>query len=353
MQEQGPASKLRPLPADLQPEVRDLAIFLRARYDEFGLGVRALGRLYPWDASEISRYLHGRRIPDPDFIRRLAADSANAPVAEQQQSRKPVAELEAQGLELRFKALQVRNKRQAEVEGLRQELADTEHEMHLADVRERALTEQLSAREAEAETLLERVHALENEQKMLRPGPRAIEQSRERKELDLRRSSVEVELTDLRHELEIERGKRTDAEQRRDELQEKLDEANQQLAAAGGPAGDLSLKSDKSGEVGNLNDKAVRWGGVSGLIAVPSITYAGPTYFGIIYGLLPAGAVFLRSITLVGPIISACFVYRERKDDYAYGSTSAPQLLGLVITAIALFTAGFLIGHFGRFIQSF
>jgi hypothetical protein len=50
VQQSGPGSRLRPLPADLPPEVHDLAIFLRERFSELGIGVRALARLYQWDA---------------------------------------------------------------------------------------------------------------------------------------------------------------------------------------------------------------------------------------------------------------------------------------------------------------
>lgn len=347
MHQQTPGSRLRPLPADLAPEARDLAVFLRERFSEVGMGVRAYARLHYLSASEVSRFLQGSRIPDGDFVRDLVEASAGPGVASPQRSPMSLAELQTEGLELRMKALRLRNKRQAEVEALRQELRVAENEVHLAAVRERALTEQLSREEAESRHLIEQVHLLEIEQGRLASGALSIEQSEERRELSLLRSSVEVEVIDLRAKLTAEKAVRIAAEQRCGELKEQLDEANLLLAMTGGPVIDASIETSVDKSTSYLSIKRAEWGGASGLVVVPSVTYIGPVYFGIIYGLLPATAVFLRSLTLCGPLISAFFIYRERREG------RPGWLMRLIVLIIVLFFIGFLLGHFGGFIRSF
>jgi PAS domain S-box-containing protein len=59
---------LSPLPADLPPEIRDLAETLRVLFGSLNMSLNRLAALLHSDAGTISRYLSGRRMPPPGFI---------------------------------------------------------------------------------------------------------------------------------------------------------------------------------------------------------------------------------------------------------------------------------------------
>ena len=222
---------LGPLQADLQPEVHDLAVFLREQFSMLGTTVRAYAKQHHWDPGTVSRSLSGSRIPTPEFVEALVADVIESTDAGTQQSRD---DLWGRARDLRLKALQQRNARAAEVERLRQELSEAEYESRRSERRERLLTQNLMDKETEYDSLMEKYRQLEEERQRLDYGAQAIEQGRQKKsKLDLRRDEVSKDLVRLKQELVDERRIRIAAERRRDQLQEALNEANLRLIRSG------------------------------------------------------------------------------------------------------------------------
>ena len=102
------ASNLSPLPDDLSPELRKLAEFLRGHFYMIGTSVRAYALRNNWDPGAVSRFLKGERIPPQSFVDTLLADAGP------QRSPDEVEQEHKEGLDLRLKALRVRNARAAE-----------------------------------------------------------------------------------------------------------------------------------------------------------------------------------------------------------------------------------------------
>src|SRR5215472_1011172 len=139
---------LRPLPHDLAPELRDLALFLRVNFAKLGVSVRGYAQQHNWDPSVVSRFLKGERIPDQTFVDALLADAGP------QRSREEVEEQRSRALDLRLKALRVRNTRAAKAEELAQELIAAEEELNLLKNKERALARALRKAEEDHSLLL-------------------------------------------------------------------------------------------------------------------------------------------------------------------------------------------------------
>jgi len=322
------ARGLGPLKEDLAPEVRDLTVFLRSQFMRLGMHLRAYAKAVDRNSGDISRYLQGLEIPGPDFVERLVSD-ANAviPVG----ARKPESDHYEQGQELLKKAIRQRDARRTEVETLRQQLSEAEHRLNTATRREQDLQQRLSNAEAESKELMERLRLFE-QQREWRSGPLAIEQGHEKKELDRRRSAVAAEVATLQEELARERGARQMAEARRDELQKRLDDAYLELENAG---------------VFMARSRVRRGSGPADLISNLSVVYAGPAYFGIVFGLFSYGWGPARWLTLSGLMVSICYAYREQRDDPNYPAFILAPFAWTIVKILALFLAGFLLGHFG------
>ncbi|GAA2513691.1 helix-turn-helix domain-containing protein [Streptomyces longisporus] len=71
--QQAGVGALKPLAPDLPPAKRELAKALRALYRSTGLTVRQCARQCHLDASVVSRYLSGARIPPWEFVTALAS----------------------------------------------------------------------------------------------------------------------------------------------------------------------------------------------------------------------------------------------------------------------------------------
>jgi hypothetical protein len=305
--------RLKQLQASLEPEVYDLAMFLCERFDELGMSVRAFAETRNRDPGTVSRFLKGVRIPPPDFVEALVANADSDAVAGTQRSLKLRDDQLRRGRDLRMRALQKRNARAAEVEDLRQKLVDIEREKLLVEERERVLSEGLLAKRAEYEDLMQRYRDLESERGRLEHGAFAIEQRKDKeRELDQSRTKVETELDELRADLAKEKASRAVVERRRDELRAALEEANLRLARTGGDVVEVDLDDRRQRLLAYLSDRRARWSGLIGLVAVPSVIYAGPLYFGMIYGFLPGAQIVLRLATICGLAIAVWFAYGVR-----------------------------------------
>src|ERR1022692_976774 len=104
MPQRTPVSKLGPLQPGLEPEVRDLAIFLREQFDLLGMSVRAYAKQHKWEPGTVSRFLNGARIPTPYFVDDLVADAGTAADAGTQRLRGPGEDQWNRGRDLRTKA---------------------------------------------------------------------------------------------------------------------------------------------------------------------------------------------------------------------------------------------------------
>lgn len=321
---------LRPLKEDLAPEVRDLAVFLRNQFMRLGMHLRAYAKAIDRNAGDVSRYLHGLEIPSPDFVERLVSDAHGVISVGAQ---RPESDPYEHGQELLNRAIRQRDVRQTEVETLRQQLTEVEYRLNTATRREQSLQQRLSNAEAESKELMEKLRAFER-QKEWGSGPLAIEQGREKKELDRRRSAVASEMATLQEELARERGARQMAEARRDELQKRLNDAYLQLENVGVFMARTTSRVRKAS-------------GPADLISNLSVVYAGPAYLGVVFGLFPYGWGPARWLTLSGLMVPICYAYREQRDDPNYAAFMLAPFAWTIVKILALFLAGFLLGHFG------
>lgn len=334
---------LGPLQADLQPDVHDLAVFLREQFSMLGTTVRAYAKQHNWDPGTVSRFLSGSRIPTPEFVDALVADVTENTDAGTQQSRD---DLWGRGRDLRLKALQQRNARAAEVERLRQELSEAEHESRRSMRRESLLTQNLLDKEAEYDSLMEKYRQMEEERQRLDHGPQAIEQGRQRNKLDLRRDEVSKDLVRLKRELADERRIRIVAERRRDQLQEALNEANLRLIRSGSAIVEVSDDVKPMQLFVFFVARRTRWSGITGLVAVPAAVYGGPVYLGMIYGALPAAQSFLRWLSIVAILIPIWLAYGIRRVEHTGGFVKKYPFIMTIAMEIFIFWIGTLLYHF-------
>lgn len=134
-----PSVRLGPLRDDLSPQKRALAEDLRRIFLTLGISVRRYAVRRHLDASTVTRYLSGGRVPPWDFVEHLVADV--------QEAQKPLtAEAEAGLRELHRAALKS-NRNNSETQELQDRLAEADHEVRRITTRERALAEILVDRE--------------------------------------------------------------------------------------------------------------------------------------------------------------------------------------------------------------
>jgi hypothetical protein len=325
------SGNLAPLPDDLAPELRDLAIFLRKRFDLLRTSVRAYAHRNNWDPGAVSRFLSGDRIPPQDFADTLLADAGP------QRSPEEVEAERAHVFDLRIKALQVRNARAARSEEITRELANAEREISLLRTTERALASTLSKTEAEYKSL----HAQYQEmQKRLRDAPPQITSGPELKQLAHDRDRTQEEIDRLKGELALEKAARIAAEERRDALQAELDKAEVELVRAGGSAFAVGTYDLQHQLLVALRSRRTRWGGLIGLVAVPAVTYGAPIYLGLVYHTLTSSQGFLKVITACGLSIPLWIALAVRRVERTEADRRIRQVAWLfAITAATFFTA--------------
>ncbi|MFJ9847178.1 GAF domain-containing protein [Kitasatospora sp. NPDC101155] len=145
------------LPELHEPEVEAFADFLNQLFTTLATSLTRYAARVKRDKGSVSRYLNGRRIAPEDFVDELlrqVAELTGNPVTD---------DVRVQAYQLRLEALRVRNPSQHELEQLRESLGAAERELHLANVRERALLKAVVVAEERATQAEQRYRQLESD----------------------------------------------------------------------------------------------------------------------------------------------------------------------------------------------
>jgi hypothetical protein len=331
MRDDASARKLEPLSRDLAPELRELAEFLRGHFYKVNTSVRAYAHRINRDPGVVSRYLSGDRIPPQDFADSLLADAGP------QRSSEEVEREQALVLDLRLKALRVRNVRAAKSEQITQELAAAEQEISLLRAKERTIVKALVKAEADYKSLYDKYQEMENR---IKNGPPQITGSSTLQRLEDERDRAREEVMLLVDELAKEKEKRIAAEKRRDALQARLDMNESALVRAGGSDFAVGTYDSERQLLVILRGRATRWGGVVGLVAVPIVILGIPIYLGLVYHTLTQGQLSLKVMTICGLLIPAWFALAILKVERPEDVRKLRQVVSLIaVTALLFFVA--------------
>ncbi len=323
-----PAGNLSPLPEDLPPELRKLAEFLRERFYKIQTSVRAYALRNNWDPGAVSRFLRGERIPPQSFVDILLADAGPHRLPEE------VEREQAEGRDLRLKALQVRNARAAKSEQIAQDLAKAEQEISILKAEERALAVALVEAETKHESLYTRYQKMQEE---IQNAPQRIALPPALGQLADERDRAREEITRLKGELEHERTARLAAERRRDALQAELNKTDIELVKAGGAA--LAIRSYNSQRhlLMAMRARSSRWGGAISLFAVPVVIFGAPLYLGLIYHLLKPSQLPLKVMTVCALLVPLWFALGIMKVEQPSASRKARNIFWLIVFTAAIF----------------
>ncbi|WKX72547.1 FxSxx-COOH system tetratricopeptide repeat protein [Streptomyces sp. XD-27] len=198
---------LKPIPGQVGPECRALALSLRELFGAVGVSLRVYATRTHHDPGTVSRYLNGTVVAPATFVEQLFVDAGKAT------GRPVAAEVLAHVHRLQRTALQATNSVGYELQMLRDQLADADRERQRAETVAEALTEALQDRKA-------RIAEMEVDQRRL-----AASVSIERAEYDAelaRRGAEEQRLRGERDRLRAEVAR----------LQQELDQARRQAVAA-------------------------------------------------------------------------------------------------------------------------
>jgi hypothetical protein len=322
------AGNLSPLADDLPPELRKLAEFLRGHFYMIRTSVRAYALRNNWDPGAVSRFLKGERIPPQPFVDTLLADAGP------QRSPDEVEQEQAQGLDLRLKALQVRNTRAARSEQIAQDLANAEQEINLLKAKERALAKALLEADTKHQSLYEKYQLMQEE---IQNGPQRRAIPPALGQLADERDRAGKEIIRLKAELELERATRIAAEQRRDMLQAELDRTDAELVRAGGAALAINSYNSQRQLLVVMRGRKTRWGGVISLIAVPVVIFGAPLYLGLIYHTLTSGQDVLKVMTAFSLFVPVWFALAIMKVEQPEGDGNAKRIFWLIVLTAAIF----------------
>ncbi|MFL4902377.1 response regulator [Streptomyces sp. MMS24-I2-30] len=225
--------ELRPLPSDLTPESRALAMALRELFESLDVSVRRYAARRLRDAGTFSRYLSGTRVPPWEVVMDLFTDAA--------EHRGMAATPDAIELVRRLHraAVETSVSPRHAVEVLEQQLAEADRVSRRSTARGDALSDALLDRKHRIADLEVRLNQLEaawsaeraRAERLAAAGPDATELLHERDQLQ----DEVTRLSALLHEAQKQRD---EAEQRCTLLERQLDavEQVQQTAAAVTPA---------------------------------------------------------------------------------------------------------------------
>ncbi|MFM9456895.1 coiled-coil domain-containing protein [Streptomyces europaeiscabiei] len=223
---------LAPLKDGLPPERRALAEDLRRVFLTLGVSVRRYAARRHLDASSVTRYLSGDRIPPWHFVAGVVTDV--------QEARIPLTcEAEAALRELHRAALKT-NRRSSEVQVLQDKLAEADEETRRITTRQRALEEALLAREGRLAEVRSRYRNLETQIEEQRLSHRAeLEVWRgEYEQLEEECGDLQEQVIYLQESLAVTRAELIAAEDRCHRLETQLEitqEAGGDEAADGVP----------------------------------------------------------------------------------------------------------------------
>jgi hypothetical protein len=314
---------LRPLPPDLGPEARSLAEFLRKHFYRCDMSLRHFAETIHLDPGVVSRYLSGARIPPQPFVDALLA------VAGPQRSPEEVMADPEQARELRLNALQVRNARAAEAERIAQQLSDANEEVRRHQVRERLLTDALTAAEEKYAALL------------LDRNQQAVGSGRLKRLSDERDRALE-EVHRLERELEKEKLARKEAENRSAALLAELGKANAALARSGGSVFGIFAYRSPGLVLTILRGNEARWRTLLALVATFALIRGVPLYLGFVYHFAYREEP-LRVLAVCGLLIPVWFAVSARRTARPGIKGNVGYFIWVVATTALLFFVAALI----------
>ncbi|MGI5325054.1 helix-turn-helix domain-containing protein [Actinomadura nitritigenes] len=316
MAEKKPSERLGPLPAELQPDVAELAALLRDLLDETGLPLTALAVRIHWDKGTISRYLSGERVPSPEFIEALFRE------ADKSKEREPELLRRDQARDLYLAALQVSNKRSLEVEELRLTLAGVEKELQASLERISKLSGKIVSRKRQLKDTEQEIDEIDQRPELVAPATASLALEGRRKSLVQQRSQFEENITTLQEALEHERKKRKEAEDERDRLKRSLEEAEARLL----PVGDRQ----HPGSIAFLPAPTTRSGQMLEALLVPATCYLGPLYLGWIYRYMSAAPAAFRWGTVLAVALPLWLLYGT----YGIRQPGMPRAPSFILAAV-------------------
>ncbi|MFF1959854.1 hypothetical protein ACFVWX_23090 [Streptomyces sp. NPDC058220] len=145
-------SRLAALKKDLPPEKRAFAEDLRKVFLVLEVSVRRYAARRIMDASTVTRYLSGDRVPPWDFVAAVIADAREGGVALTFETEAALRDL--------HRAAQKSNRRDSEKQALQDQLAEVDEESRRIRARQRALEEALLDRQKRLAEAQSRCHSL-------------------------------------------------------------------------------------------------------------------------------------------------------------------------------------------------
>ncbi|GCD99686.1 chromosome partition protein Smc [Embleya hyalina] len=225
---------LKAIPAGVRPRCRALALDLRALFEVLQVSVRTYALRVQLDAGALSRYLNGTRVAPAEFVERLLLDVAT-------KAGPRTAEAIASIRAAQRAALAESNRVQAELQRLRDELAEADRRRQRCEVREEAIIEALQARQRDLADLNGRHRELQAASEQERVdhdaelGVANDERARLREECDRLMAKVEA----LREALDDAHRRTLEAEHRCEELERILEVTEHGATRANAEGGPL------------------------------------------------------------------------------------------------------------------
>ncbi|KIQ65459.1 hypothetical protein TR51_16365 [Kitasatospora griseola] len=231
-----------------------LALALRELAQRLGISLTRYAARVAWDRSSLSRFFSGIAVPPADFVEQLIADGDRALDAELTPA---VCEL-VRGLHRT--ALTVANPKGAQLQRLRDELADAERQNGLLQQEQRLLRDMVITANQQIEDRDARIRAVEASAAADRIAHRAelTERSDDFESLRAERDQLRMVLEKLKRELADTELRAAEAERRCTELEGRLDtaeeaegdEPDEQLLLTGAPTSGLTPVSYVGGDEG-------------------------------------------------------------------------------------------------------
>ncbi|MER6956190.1 hypothetical protein [Streptomyces sp. NPDC000618] len=217
-------SELNRIDEDLPPQVATLAQAMRDLFRGLGISTRRYAARRAYDSSTVSRFLGGRRLPPWEFVLNLLHDVA------EERGTIPTEETIGMLRELHTAALQAGSSPVHKMQLLQQQLAQADQETRRAAMRERLLEETLQDREHRIRDLQMRYHEL---QAASVPSAQEAGDATLPGEAAEEGAQLRSEIRDLQAELGRVRVLHRQAEQRCEQMERQLAEAETTAGRAG------------------------------------------------------------------------------------------------------------------------
>ncbi|MGW5847434.1 hypothetical protein ACWFQ8_05600 [Streptomyces sp. NPDC055254] len=219
-------SELKPVDGELSPEARALVEALRSLFAGLGISTRRYAARRSYDSSTVSRYLSGRRLPPWEFVLNLMHDVA------EKRGTTPTQDTVAMLRSLHAAAVRSSNSPVSKVQLLERKLAEADDEARRAATRERWLEETLRDREHRVRDL--ELHYLALQAMTGGMPSHGMDEPTPSEAPPEEHARLHDEIRRLQDELARVRALHRDAEERCNQLERLLAEAEGQERRSGG-----------------------------------------------------------------------------------------------------------------------